>query len=152
MVKTTGAPPRAGRRAVIERQVGTCSTARAQIASRLSGSGDGRFSAPRPGALGTLPPTTGGGLPASRNTSAFAHGYDMTAPVAVSTTRIGAHHRPMTLCQLKSRARPLRPRCNQRTLRTLAHDQLRGHHRYGPVSASRRNSRLLAPVTARALA
>src|SRR4029079_15398489 len=95
-------------------------------------------------------PATGGGLPASLNSSALAHGYDITTPVIVSTIRIGAHHNPMTLCQLKSRARPPREERNHSTLRTLDHDQVRGSQRYGPVTASIRNARLLAPVTARA--
>ena len=33
----------------------------------------------------------------------------MTIPLAVSTTRIGAHQNPITLCQLKSRALPRSP-------------------------------------------
>ena len=75
------------------------------------------------------PPAIGGGLPASWNSSALAHGYDITTPVAVSTIRIGAHHRPITLCQLKSRARLLRAGSEPDHAAELAHDQFRGHHR-----------------------
>src|SRR5262249_55925284 len=132
IVKTTGAFARAGMRAMIVRHVGTWPVARDQIASRFSGSA-GRPSPPRAGPAGPPPPATGAGLPASLNSSALAHGYDITTPVTVRTIRIGAHHNPITLCQLKSRARPPRVERNHSTLRTVDHDHVRGSQSNGPV-------------------
>ena len=51
--------------------------------------------------------------------------------MAESTTmKSGAtDQKPMTLCQLKSRALPGNPRLNQRMFLNCAHVQVRGHHR-----------------------
>src|ERR1700679_2348961 len=63
-----------------------------------------------------------------------------------------AHQIPITLCQLKSRARPERPPRNNVTDLTLCHDHRRGIHRNGPESTSIRKPKLQAPVTARPMA
>ena len=73
----------------------------------------------------------------------------MTAPVAVSTMRIGAHQKPMTLCQLKSRARPVLVRLKNRIAVTCCGSHLCGHHRNSPVTARPRNARLETPVSDR---
>src|SRR5678816_1065741 len=61
-----------------------------------------------------------------------------------------ADQNPMTLCQLKSRAFPLRVGLNHKELRNELNDHFRGHHRYRPLTTRPRNARLHAPVTARA--
>src|SRR5262245_34061659 len=106
MENVTGAFARAGQRIVIVRHSGTCCSARRQSASIPSGI---RCSLPerslRPAAGEPAGPAsrlraTGTGLPLARYSRLVAHAYDMITPVAVSTIKIGAHQKPMTLCQL----------------------------------------------------
>src|SRR5262245_4916311 len=53
-----------------------------------------------------------------------------------------------TLCQLKSRAFPLKPLLNHVTPRTDCRVQFRGHQRKMPLQTIKRNARLQAPVIA----
>ena len=70
--------------------------------------------------------------------------------MALATTSASgmALQMPMTLCQLKSRALPERPRRKSSTLRTAPQVRLRGHQRTMPVSTSTRNAMLDHPVMA----
>src|SRR5712664_4077749 len=73
----------------------------------------------------------------------------MTRPVRVTTRSTGAHQMPITLCQLKSRARPRRLASKRVTRRSAALVQHRGHQRKAPSETSPRKPRLAAPVIGR---
>ena len=71
----------------------------------------------------------GGVSPARRWTRSAAHWYEMAAPLATMTASGTADQKPITLCQLKSRARPPRPRRNHSACRHAARLRVDGHHR-----------------------
>ncbi len=53
----------------------------------------------------------------------------MTTPETTMSKSGASDQRPMTWCQLKSRALPGRPRRNHTTPRSYGHFHRRGHHR-----------------------
>ena len=131
------------------RQVGIWACATDNRGCSAPGSARG----PAPGApspaVGPDAVRPGGASPATRNTSALAHGYEITTPDATTITNGIALKKPITLCQLKSRAFPDSPPRNQATLRTDVHVTLRGHQSHMPLSTINRNARFAAPVAAR---
>src|SRR5688572_21519546 len=92
---------------------------------------------------------SGGVLPAMRYTRLVAQEYEITEPLAVRTMSTADDQKPMTLCQLKSRALPRACQSNTATVRSRVPVHVRGHQRKTPLMASPRNARLLAPVMAR---
>src|SRR5687768_10588695 len=99
MANVAGPSDLVGRVSVRLRQSGTRSRARA-----TSGSSPASGSAASPAGALAGGRSGGGASPTARYTRSIAHAYEIITPDATITTS-GAHdHRPMTLCQLKSRA------------------------------------------------
>jgi hypothetical protein len=71
----------------------------------------------------------GKGLPLKRKTRLLAHEYDITSEHVTITIRSAQLQKPITLCQLKSRARPSRPLRKSVTVFREFADQFLGHHR-----------------------
>src|SRR5579885_286389 len=126
MEKVTGPRPE-GRRRVMLRQSGTCFSAADQRRSIPASVGvaSSRRSGPRWLAVG-------GSFPVRRKIRSFAHGYDITAPLKTITASGAAHQIPITLCQLKSRARPETAARKNAMALTLRADHRRGIQRNGP--------------------
>jgi hypothetical protein len=129
-------------------QSGTCLRASAKIGSRPIGFAPAGGSGTLTAGVAAGPWAAGGSLPVSLKTRSEAHLYEMTMPVVVRTMSTGRHQKPITLCQLKSRALPCNPRLNQRVGRIERSVHLRGHHRYRPEMARNRKAVLQTPVMA----
>src|SRR5262245_35118839 len=74
-----------------------------------------------------------------------------TEPTTITNSGTRAQN-PKTLCQLKSRDLPARPRLNHKTFRIDDHLRVRGHQRYRPLTTRNRKAKLQAPVIARPIA
>ena len=127
---TSGVPPR--------RIVIVCHAGKA-VCTRLSRTSDesGRASAAGGGTLGSGDPllrepaalSVGAGVPVRVAMSVPPQRNEIGTAVSVRIINTGADHRPMTLCQLNSRAFAAEFWRNQMTGETARHDQLRGIHR-----------------------
>src|SRR5688572_13288923 len=136
MVTVIGARSVAGRRIARLVQAGTSALARAATKSRPVSkgllTGDGPVVGDGLACLAEAPAPAGaeeGGFsPATRYTRLLAHGYEITVADATTIASGIADQKPITLCQLKSRAFS-ETRRNISTLLNAGHDRLRGNQR-----------------------
>src|SRR5215207_9322419 len=140
MANVAGPSAFVGKVSVMLRHSGTRAVARATSGSRPSSRRAGastrappvaRSPGAEPGPPGERAPSpagdagapggrgAGGTSPTARYTRLLAHGYEITTPDATTRTSGAQDHRPMTLCQLKSRALLRRPRRKTVTLRSV---------------------------------
>ena len=97
---------------------------------------------------GTLGDLRGGESPVRRKTRSFAHGCEMTVPVATMTSSGMAAQNPKTLCRFQSRPRPLRRFWKRMTALSRGRVHFFGNHRKIPETTRNKNSRLPMPITA----
>src|SRR5262245_3677069 len=108
------------------RHSGTCCSARLHTLSRPSVDGSAGCAAGPPGPPG---PVRGGGgsSPTILYARLPAHVYEITTPDSTTMKRGTKHQRPITLCQLKSRALLDSPRLNHVTFLSWGRVHFRGH-------------------------